>query len=213
MLPPVPDDVAFLSPTVDVNGLVFSFGLWIQCADFAGMTILQAETLLSSFDLSTSNAWLACMHNGCALSTCRLAVGGTSGLRYARPYGPNSGLFTGGQADAIAAGIYLMSSTPRRGSGTRVRIPGTPDVFVSDGYRLTLEGRDNLQVLCDQLANWVASVTGPAGSPVLIGTLSRRTTAGPLPAAAFTPTQGIIPSLRVERLSRRMPRRGYVSTP
>lgn len=211
MDPPIPSGVVSMRQLVDVDGNLCTFGWWLFMADADLGDFTYWSDLSTSFQFTVSGPLLACMHAGASLLACRFVVGGIGPTSYQFPWAPNHGLSTGGQAQAVACGLYIRSSDDRRGSGTRVRLPAVPDEFVDNDVALSSIGRGRLTDLGDRLTSWVSSVSGPGGGTVLLGTLQRRRAGLPLPTAVFAPAISVEPMLRIARMGRRMPRFGRYS--
>lgn len=195
----------------DVNGYYFSFGHWLLIPDSAAATVSYLHDLASSYQLNVGGELLDCMHDGSSFATSRLGLQSPAPLQYTQAWPANHGAWTGGEANAIATGVYVLTSAGGKGSGARVRIPGAPDIHVDAGGRLSNAGRGHLQAFCTALITWVDGETGPTGAPILLGTVQRQRAGAPLPVASFDPAVGVLPSLRVERLVRRLPKPGQVS--
>ena len=211
-LPAVPPDVGHFDLAFDVNGRTLRAGFWFLLPDLQSWTQPWLLSLVDQFVLYTLSGFTGVMHAGASLSTCRVSVAGSNPVEFVQHVAPNHGAYTGGQADAIASGVYLVASSGRRGSGSRLRVPGCPDDFIDDNWRLSNAGVSQLHTLANDLTDWARVQTGPTGLPLVLGTLQRRTSAGPLPAAQFDPAVMVVPSFRVEVLSRRLPKSRWVSS-
>lgn len=211
MLPTVPSNVALLENVCDVNGYDVQYNHWlfVPAFDTAGPSYFDA--LLTAYILEVGGALLDCMHSGASFTTCRLSRFGSQPFTWIKQWPPNHGRWTGGQANNVAVGFYVRTTTGGRGSGSRCRIPACPDIFVTENRQLSQVGLGNLLALTEAIVAWAAGLTGPTAGDVLLGTLQRRTVAGPLPSATFSPAAALTPSQRVERLGRRLPRSGQVS--
>lgn len=207
-----PEGVVHVGVTVDVNGAPFTFGHWLLIPDAGSGYPLYWSGLLSSYFLEVGPALLDCMHDGASLLTCRSTAGGTSPQVWVESFSPNHGHWTGGQADNVATGIYVQTQSGRRGSGSRVRLPAVPDSFINANRALSQFGAGYLQAAATALVAWVASVTGPTGAQAVLGTLQTRRGGVPLLPPEFDPAIAVRPSLRVERLARRLPPSGRYSS-
>lgn len=209
-LPPVPAGVLRLDLEFDVNGYPLTTGLWFLVPDLAlaDLAWYQAFTAMAFFYLLPGTTGVT--HDGVSLSTCRLASGGMAPFRYVALAPPNHGAYSGGQADIIASGVFVRTTTTARGSGSRLRFPGCPDDFVRDGLALSATAVSQLLAMANAITTFVASQTGPTGGQVLLGTLQRSKAGAPLAHSLFDPAVAVVPSYRVEYLDRRFPRVRHV---
>jgi hypothetical protein len=210
-LPPVPADVLRVELVIDVNGRELTTGWWWFVPDLiAGGVpwLIAAASNIFSYMVSPLDG---CMHSGASWSLLRLSSGGTTPLVYSEAAPVSGGVYTGGQADAIATGVYVLSSTGRRGSGSRLRIPATPDDFVVNNYMLSTTGVGRLFDFAAAMQSCTAATIGPTGGAVILGTLQRSRAGAPLGVATFDPAAAVIPSFRVELLARRLPKSRGVS--
>lgn len=210
-LPPVPDDVLRLTVDVDINGRVFSTGFWFFVPDLPAATYPWFKNFVDEFFFYVIGGLNGCQHAGASVTTCRLVAGGIGGVQYTAFAATNQGVYTGGQADLVAAGVFLRTAAGRRGSGSRVRIPGCPDAFVDNNLTLSAAAVARLFSFCDAVNNFVSAQLGPTGAQVVVGTLRRTQAAAPLSSSVFDPAVAIMPSPRVEYLTRRFPRTRWVS--
>ena len=206
-----PAGVVSIASDVDVHGYPSSFAFWLLIPDDDVATIPYWSALITSYQLQVWPAILNCMHSGASFVTCRIAAGGTAPQRFVEAAPANHGAWTGGQAQSVAAGLYVLTSSGHRGSGSRVHFPAVPDIFIDDNARLSNAGRGLLQQAATALVDWIASVSGPTGAQVLLGTLQTRRGGVPLLLPTFDPAVAVLPTARVERMGRRLPRRGRVS--
>jgi hypothetical protein len=210
MAPP-PEGVVWISSDVDVNGYPASVGFWVLIPDADAGPPLYWLGLLGSVELQVWPGWLSCMHAGASFVTCRCLVGGIAPQWYALPAPPNHGEWTGGQAENVCMGLYVQSSSGGRGSGSRIHLPAVPDIFVQNNVQLSEVGRGNLLAAAVAMTDWAASVSGPTGAAVTIGTLQTRRAGAPLLPPVFDPALLIRPGQGIETMRRRLPRRGRIS--
>lgn len=210
-LPPAPSNVVRLDFDFYVNGRDFTTGMWLLIPDVETGGVAYLDALCADAQFYTLSGWTGCMHDGASVVTCRASYGGTQPANFVSYAAPNHGAYTGGQADAIACGVYVVSSSGGKGSGSRLRVPATPDAFVDDNYRLASAAVARLLDLCNAIDTFVAATHGPLGAQAVLGTVQRSRRGAPLPTAEFDPAQAVVPSFRVEFLSRRMPRSRWVS--
>lgn len=208
----IPEGVVHLELTIDVNGWQFKPGHWLLIPDAASAYPLYWSGLLTSYFLQVGNKLLDCMHAGSSFIACRSVAGGTPTQVWVETFSPNQGHWTGGQADNVCSGIYIQTAGGGRGSGSRFRIPATPDSFIAYNRQLSQFGAGYLQAFATELAAWVTSITGPTGAAVELGTLQVRRAGVPLTPPTFDPATAVRPSYRVEHLSRRLPRAGGFSS-
>lgn len=210
-LPPVPDDVLRLELDFDVNGRRFTTGLWMLTPGLQAWT----PTWLTSFASDVFSYLLpgttGVTHDGTSLTTCRVLIAGSSPIAWTAYAPPNHGAHTGGQADAIASGVYVVSSSGGRGSGSRIRFPGCPDDFITDNWLLSPQGQSRLLDMCSSIIELMNAVTSPTSQLMTLGTLQRATVAGPRSTSQFDPASLVVPSNRVEVLRRRFPHSRWVS--
>lgn len=210
-LPPAPSNVVRLEFDFFVTGRTLTTGMWLLIPDVETGGVPYLDALCADAQFYLLGGFTGCMHNGASLVTCRASYGGTTPANFVSYAAPNHGAYSGGQADAIACGVYAVSATGGKGSGSRLRIPGTPDDFVDDGYRLSSAGVSQLIALCGDINNFVTATHGPLGAQAVLGTVQKARRGAPLPSAQFDPAQAIVPSYRIEYLRRRMPRSRWVS--
>lgn len=212
-LPPVPPDVLRLELEAEVNGAFFTTGVWLQSPDMPSAVPSYLTALIGSFELGPVAAFLSCMHNGSSFSTCRASIEGTTRLRIVDAFLPNAGAWTGGQVNMAACGLYVQTLGGGRGSGSRIRFPALPDIFVDDNRTLSATGVGNLEAAATALVSWVSTALGPSGLPLELGTVQRARGGTPLPASIWAPAVSVSPSFRVEYLARRMPKSRQISPP
>lgn len=210
-LPPVPDDVLHVELTFDVNGREYRNGWWWLVPDLAVGGIPWLVATMSNIFADLVFPVTGLMHAGGSWTTCRLASGGNAPLVYVEAAPLNHGAHTGGQADAIATGVYVVTLASRRGSGSRIRFPACPDDAVQDNWLLSAAGLARCFDFAAALNSLTSSLVAPTGAQVLLGTLQRRTAAGPRAVSSFDPATAVLPSFRVEVLARRMPRSRGIS--
>lgn len=210
-LPPPPSNVVRLDLDFLVNGRDFHTGLWLLIPDVETAGVAYLDALVADFISFVVGGVTGVMHSGSSWVTCRASYGGTTPASFIGYVTPNHGAWSGGQADAIATGLYLVSSTGGRGSGSRLRFPAVPDDFVDDNWRLASTAVAQLVILANDITNFVSGTIGPTGAPAIVGTVQRAARGAPLPVASFDPAQAIVPSYRVDFLGRRMPKTRHVS--
>lgn len=210
-LPPVPADVLRLELDIEVNGYLFTTGMWFLVPDLPAATLPWYQAFTADAIAYLVGAVNGVTHSGAFLSTCRVAAGGVGGFRYASYAGTNVGAYSGGQADIVASGVFIRSNSGTRGSGSRLRFPACPDAFLTDNVQLSAAGLSRLLDMCTAITSFSAAELGPSGAPVVLGTLRRAQAGAPLPSAIFDPALAVVPSLRIEYLDRRFPQRRYVS--
>lgn len=202
-LAPVPSDVVWFSPTVEVGPTTSSFGFWLLWPGITPADAGWAEQVVDSWVINIQQYFLNLMHSAARFRTCRILVGGSPPFRYETDIADNAGAGTAGQALALAVGLYLQSSGGGRGSGTRIRVPGISNEMTDDFAYLSEYGQQQLVFTADALAAWPSQLAPLGyGTPVL-GTLQRRDDGTPLVTAAFDPLEVIRPTLLLEVLARR----------
>lgn len=207
-LPPPPADVVQLVQDFDINGHTVSIGYWLFNPSNAGA----GESDL----LAIANAWfVTCLpsiyelqHDGTVASTCRCA---NRTLRVVSAAPPGHGAWTGGQADNVATGLHWLTGEAGALRGPITFIPGVPDVFISDNWRLSATAWGNLTASGRDLYNALNALPSPGGTPQVVGTVHRSNAGAPLPAAEFAPYIGVVPSAKVVTIRRRIPDRRSLS--
>lgn len=207
-LPPDPPDSVRMITYVRVDDVATcSFGLSILAPgiDLAASSDLQL--LLTSFQVQCSTQLFNCMHQGAQALTSRLVSYRPGGPRWETSWAPNAGRWTGGQASAIAAGLYTQGLAAGKGTGSRIRLVGCPDIFIDANRELNTTGTEYLRQLGVQIKNWAGPPSPYPVGPVIIGTIQRQSAGAPLPTATFDPATAIVPARRVEVVRRRLAKR------
>ena len=212
-LPPDPVDTIRLITEADVDGARESFGLSFLVPDLALADDAWLHSFLGNYQILVAGDLLNCMSDHAELVTCRTDSTRPASPRFEIPFAPNHGAHPSVEALAIAVGVYVTSGRARRGGGSRVRLPACPPRFVSRGRELTSDGAGFLISFCNSLVAWASGQVGPTGANVILGTIRRQAGGAPLATAVFDPAFSVRPSLRVEVLRRRLPKRGQLSPP
>jgi hypothetical protein len=203
-LPPVPADVVHFNIGVDVNGYPCSYGFWLLVPGASGAGEPYIRGLLSDYFLTATHELLQCMHSGASLDVLRADAGGPSPARAFISAPENSGAWEGGQAQSLATVLYVTSSSGGRGSGSRIRIPAVPDIFIANNQSINRSGYGHLILAATELTNWVNAIVPPGGGNAVIGTLQRKTKSGPLAVAAFDPAAIVKASPTLAHLDNRL---------
>lgn len=210
-LPLPPDNVVHFNIECAVSEALYSFGFWLLVNDVAAGGLPYLDALGASFVLEVGPAIEALQSADASLSTCRLTVVRPTPLVFTSIFPDVHGAGPNRLAGTTALGVYLLSSSGGRGSGSRLRIPGIRDDALAGPTALSFSGRARLVAVCDAFVTWVASISDPLGGQPVLGTVQRSKSGAPLPVALFDPATGVLPSDRVEVLSRRRGKPGRVS--
>lgn len=113
---------------------------------------------------------------------------------------------------STCAGLYLRPLRSSRGGGSRIHLPGLPQRFVRNNAQLSAYGQQQLTFAAIALEDYVARLTSDLGTQVELVTLQQRRNGHPLVTAEYVPTAVVVPTLRLETISRRMRASGGFSS-
>jgi hypothetical protein len=207
-LAPPPVDVARLVQEYDINGHQVSIGLWLFNPSFIGITSASAETVLDDWFVTCLPSLYELQHEGVIATTCRLEL---RGFRWVAAAPPGHGAWVGGQADNVALGLHWLTGEVGKGLSPITFVPGVPDVFIANNYRLNELAYGNLRASSSDLYDALNALHSPDGTPTVVGTLHRVTAGTPMPTAQFAPYVGVVPTLKVATIRRRIPARGQIA--
>lgn len=207
-LPPVPVDVAQLTQVFDINGHDTSISFWLFNPSFAAATIPALARTVSDWFIDALVSVLELQHLGVIPTTCRLAV---RGLAYVTTAPPSHGAWTGGQADNVAVGLHWMTGEYGKGLSPITYVPGVPDAFVTDNWRVNELAIGNLLASGQDLYNALNGLRSPDDTPTVVGTVHRARAGAPLSVATFAPYVGVVPTAKVVTIRRRIPHSRQVS--
>jgi hypothetical protein len=200
----LPVDVVHLEFEVTVaDSPRCTFGFWLLWPGSSVGGEGLATSLLLQWTTGPMATLLDCMHDQSTLSACRFTFGGTGDYVYYRQLAPNVGAQSGATEFSVASGIYVVSGSGGRGSGSRLHVPAVPANFVADHVRLSPFGWQQLTFLALALTNWPGTLVFPGTSPAVIGTLQRRRAGAPIVPPTFDPAIDVRPSPVLEIVGRR----------
>jgi hypothetical protein len=204
-LPPPPAEVAHLEQTFDVNGLQTSIGFWLFNGSIPALAAPSAAVMLSDWFLTCLPSLLELQHIETIPTTCRLS---TVGFRYVEAAPPAHGAWTGGQASSVALGLHWLTGQARPRSGPITFVPGVPDAFVTDNWRVNELAYGNMVASGRDLFSALNAIHAPDGSPTVVGTVQRSHAGAPLGSALFSPYVAVVPTAKLVTIRRRIPARG-----
>lgn len=207
-LPPPPRDVLRLVQDFDINGHRVSIGFWLfNPSNVDGGPSDLALVLAGWFTTCLPNV-LNLVHKGVSATTCRCGSRTDNVVEVAPP---NEGFWEGGQADQVATGLHWLTSEPGALRGPITFVPGVPNQFVDSNYRLSQLGAGELTGSGRELLNALNGITAPDGSSQAVGTVHVSAAGAPLPVATFAPYTGVIPTMKLVTIRRRIPNRRRVA--
>ena len=208
-----PDDILHFRMQCSDDGNPCSFGFWIRAQ--AAQTLDHNSFSIAIYDWQIFHmpTFLDCMHGAASFVACHIERRGAVPFRYSELFAPNAGAQGEGNSMAVACGLYLAPAISSRGGGSRLRLCGLPDRFITNQSKLSGYGVQQLQFAADDLAAYPARLQAAWGTPTELVTVETRRSGLPLNPAQFVPTVVIRPSLRIDTLARRLRSAGGFASP
>lgn len=211
MLPPVPSGIGHIEvrwAVGTVAGKEISNGFWVYSPALEAQGAANLQALLGDFLLTPLGDLLSLVPNDVACSVLRLSVYGATPLTVILP-GPLA-FGAGGSAAALNSALVLSWRSALAGQRSRSTtwLPLPMDDVDDNRVQLTTSAYGSAQGTAFAFLNNVNALSVGSGSPVELVTLNRRSSAGDLPVASFSPIVYGHPSRFVGSLDRRVRSRG-----
>lgn len=206
-LAPQPDDVARLTQWFDINGHQVSISFWLFGGSLIAIEPSAAEDVLAGWFNTCLPPLYECMHEGVIATTCQL---GLRGFVWAAAAPPGHGAWVGGQADNVALGFHWITGEVGKGKQPITYIPGVPDVFIANNWKVNELAIGNLRASGTDLYHNMQALPAPDGSTLVPGVLHRVVGGAPMPTAQFAPYVGVVPTTKVVTIRRRIPKTGQI---
>ena len=182
MLPPLPPDVIRWKQDVYIDGNTSSFGFFTRASTNNASDAAFLETLASAYFTRVLPWWLNMMHSEASCTALRLYG---SGINFFTTCPPNTGGWVGSTAQQVATGIKWVMPGRGRHSWTITYLPATPSAYIANHYQLSSIGQGNVRDNAINALQQINLLPAPVGGTQEMGTVFRKTVAGPLGASQF----------------------------
>lgn len=207
-LPPVPTNVANLKQSFEVGGLTTSSSWWITNDSLGSADGAWASLFVNDWFTFCLPNLLGMQHSEVIPTLFRIT---TPGFVFDNFAPPAHGSWTGATEQAVATGLKWTTRERGRLAWSATYLPGTPSAFVDGHWQLNETGLNTVRDQALLFMQAVNRLTGPDGSLCELGTLRRKTGAGPLPASLFVGYTDVFSMSKLCTVGRRIPsRRGVL---
>lgn len=202
-LPPIPDNVALLVFTYDVDGSTAHTWHWIYHADLQLMTLDVMRAWWSQIVFTAVDPVDQCMGSAGVVARVALRRFGSAPLEVTDAIPANTGAHGDCQVLLAASAVYWATPFAGRGGRAYTRWPALPDLWTDDHVHLNAIGVGELGFASAAFLHAINTADAAPFGPGTLITLHRASGGVPLDVAEPRPILAAIPVRRVARIVRR----------